>query len=232
MSGPLQRSVSLIPANLGRAARELARRHGATLFSTLLTAFRIALSRWTGATDIVVGTPVANRSKQAMRETMGYCSGIVPLRGQIEHDRPFSDGLRAVHQASVDCFANAIPFAELVRALGDPPSPGHTPIFDVRFALQNHPLPDAAVPGLSVQLKMRSTGTARFHLGCEITENGEALEVVVAISTEIVSQRRNSKTWAACSRLCWHAFFARQIAAPPPSRSDPDERYSNHRNHD
>jgi Condensation domain len=178
MSGPLQRSVSLIPANLGRAARELARRNGATLFSTLLTAFRVALSRWTGATDIVVGTPVANRSKQAVRGTMGYCSGIVPLRGYVEHDRPFSDGLRAVHRASVDCFANAIPFAELVRALGDPPSPGHTSIFDVRFALQNHPLPYAAVPGLSVQLKMRSTGTSRFHLGCEITENGEALEVV------------------------------------------------------
>ena len=110
---PLQRSVSLVPANLGRAARELARRNGATLFSTLLTAFRVALSRWTGATDIVVGTPVANRSQQAVRETMGYCSGIVPLRGHVEHDRPFSDGLRAVHQASVDCFANAIPFVEL-----------------------------------------------------------------------------------------------------------------------
>jgi len=178
MAGPLQRSVSFVPANLGRAARELARRNGATLFSTLLTAFRVALSRWTGATDIVVGTPVANRSKQAVRETMGYCSGIIPLRGYVEHDRPFSDGLRAVHRASVDCFANAIPFVELVRALGDPPSPGHTPIFDVRFALQNHPLPYAAVPGLSVELKMRSTGTARFHLGCEITENGEALEVV------------------------------------------------------
>ena len=109
---------------------------------------------------------------------MGYCAGIVPLRGHVEHDRPFSDGLRAVHQASIDCFANAIPFVELGRALGDPPSPGHTPIFDVRFALQNHPLPYAAVPGLSVRLKMRSTGTSRFHLGCEITENGEALEVV------------------------------------------------------
>ena len=177
-SSPLKRWVSLIPADLGRAVRELARRKGVTLFSTLLAAFQIALSRWTGVTDIVVGTPVANRSKQAVRETMGYCSGIVPLRGRVERDRTFSDALRTVHQASVDCFANAIPFVELVQALGDLPSPGKNPIFDVRFALQNHPLPYAAVPGLSVQLKMRSTGTSRFHLGCEITENGEALEVV------------------------------------------------------
>lgn len=176
--GPLQRTVSHLPPNLGRAARELARRNGVTLFSTLLTVFRIALSRWTGAEDVVIGTPVANRKRQAVRETMGYCSGVVPLRADIEHDRPFPEALRAVHHAAVDCFGNAIPFVELVRALGDPPLPGHTPIFDVRFALQNHPVPDAVVQGMSFKLKMRSTGTARFHLGCEITENGEALEVV------------------------------------------------------
>jgi hypothetical protein len=178
MATPLQRLVSHLPVKLGRAARDLARRHGVTLFSTLLTVFRIALSRWMDAHDVVVGTPVANRSKQSIRETMGYCSGVVPLRDQIEHDRPFSDSLRAIHQTSVDGFAHAIPFVELMRALGDRPTPGHTPLFDVRFALQNHPVPDVAVSGMAFKLRMRSTGTARFHLGCEITENGEALEVV------------------------------------------------------
>jgi hypothetical protein len=171
------RWVSLIPADLGRAVRELARRNGATLFSALLAAFQIALSKWTGVDDILVGTPVANRSKQAVRETMGYFSGIVPLRGQIDRERTFSDALRAVQQATVDFFANAMPFAELVRALGDPAALGHNPIFEVRFALQNHPAPDAAVPGLSLQLRIRSTGTARFDLACEINEEGEGLEV-------------------------------------------------------
>jgi hypothetical protein len=178
MATPLQRLVSHLPVNLGRAARDLARRHGVTLFSTLLTVFRITLSRWMDAPDIVVGIPVANRNKQSIRETMGYCSGVVPLRGQIEDDRRFSESLRAIHQTSVDCFAHAIPFVELMRALGDRPAPGHTPLFDVRFALQNHPIPDVAVSGMAFKLRMRSTGTARFHLGCEITENGEALEVV------------------------------------------------------
>ena len=176
-TGVLHRSMSLVPAELGRAVRERARRDGATLFSTLLAAFQITLSKWTGADDIVVGTPVANRGKQAVRETMGYCSGVVPLRGQIDRTRSFSDSLRAVHQATVDSFANAMPFAELVRALGETPSPGRNPIYEVRFALQNHPIPDVSVPGLSLKLRMRSTGTSRFDLACEITEEGDALEV-------------------------------------------------------
>jgi hypothetical protein len=177
-AGAHQRMISHFPAELANAARALARRSGATLFSTLLAAFQVALSRWTGAQDILVGTPVANRPKQTMNETMGYFAGIVPLRGPVEPERSFSAGLRALHQTTVDCFANAMPFAELARALGDAGAPGHNPIFEVRFALQNHPVPDVALPGMSAKLRMRSTGTARFHLACEITEEAEQLEVV------------------------------------------------------
>jgi hypothetical protein len=177
-SGPLKRIVSHFPPELADGARELARKSGATLYSTLLSVFQIALSKWTGAQDIVVGSPVANRTKQAVRETMGYFSGVVPLRGQVDPSRTFSSGLQAVHQHTVDCFANAMPFTELAQAVGDLATPGHAPVFEVRFALQNHPIPDVALPGLSAKLTMRSTGTARFHLACEVTEEGEKLEVV------------------------------------------------------
>jgi non-ribosomal peptide synthetase component F len=184
----LARDVSFLPASLTQAVRNLARRADATLFSTLLTAFQMALSQWTGATDIVVGTPVANRTKQSVRETMGYCSGNVPIRSEVRGDRPLEESVRETHLNAMDAFANAIPFAELVRAVGDPPSADHNPVFDVRFALQNHPIPDITVPGLSVQMHMRSTGTARFDLGCEITESGDELEVVWIYRPKIFSR--------------------------------------------
>ncbi len=71
-----------------------------------------------------------------------------------------------------------MPFAELVSALGDRPARGYNPVFEVRFALQNYPVPDVALHGLSAQLRMCSTGTARFHLGCEITVVPDGLEIV------------------------------------------------------
>jgi Condensation domain len=177
-SGRPYRLVSHLPGELADATRELARLNGATLFSTLLTAFQVAFARWTGQADVLVGTPVANRTKQTTRETMGYFAGIVPLRGQVDGDRPFSDSLNAVHLSTVESFANAMPFAELVPAIGDLPAPGHNPVYEVRFALQNHPVPDVALHGLSARLRMRSTGTARFHLGCEITVVEDGLEIV------------------------------------------------------
>ena len=81
-----------------------------------------------------------------------------------------------------------MPFAELVRAIGERPSPKHNPIFEVRFALQNHPVPDVEIRGLSLKLRMRSTGTPRFDLGCEITEQGDALEVVWLFRENLFSQ--------------------------------------------
>jgi non-ribosomal peptide synthetase component F len=119
---------------------------------------------------------------------MGYFSGIVPLRGQVERDRPFSEHLRVVQQTTVDSFANAMPFAELARALQDRPTAKRNPIFEVRFALQNHPVPDVEIRGLSLKLRMRSTGTPRFDLGCEITEQGDNLEVVWLFRESLFSQ--------------------------------------------
>lgn len=187
-SGAHQRVITHFPAELATAARELARRSSATLFSTLLAAFQVAFGRWTGADDILVGTPVANRNKQATNETMGYFAGIVPIRGRLVPERTFAASLRALHEVTVDCFANAMPFAELARALGDPGTPGHNPIFEVRFALQNHPIPDVSLPGLSAKLRMRSTGTARYHLACEITEEGDQLEVVWLFRPQLFPQ--------------------------------------------
>ena len=187
-SGAHQRVVTYFSAEILEGARELARRGGATLFSTLLGAFQIALAEWTGAKDIVVGTPVANRTKQASKETMGYFAGIVAIRWEIDPEAKFGDSLRALHQNTLECFAQAMPFVELAHALGDLGSPGHNPIFEVRFALQNHPIPDVVLPGISAKLRMRSTGTARYLLGCEITEEGDLLEVVWLFRAKLFSQ--------------------------------------------
>ncbi len=183
-----RRFVTELAADATASVKDVARRNGATLFSTLLSAFQVTLSRWTGADDIVVGTPFANRTRKDVHETMGYFSGIVPLRGQVERDRPFEEHLRLVHESTVDSFANAMPFAELVKALGETPSPKHNPVFQVRFALQNHPVPDVELRDFSIKLRMRSTGTPRFDLGCEITEQGDTLEVVWLFRENLFSQ--------------------------------------------
>jgi hypothetical protein len=186
--GAPKRWVSQIPAAVANETQEMARRSGITLFSAWLGAFRIAFAEWNGHDDLVVGTPVANRIRQGARETMGYFSNIVPLRDRVDRTQTVADHLRAGHQVTMDSFANAMPFAELAPALGERPAAGHNPLFDVRFALQNHPIPDVSLPNLSARLSMRSTGTARFQLACEITEDREGPEVAWLFRKNLFSQ--------------------------------------------
>jgi non-ribosomal peptide synthetase component F len=189
-SGGPQRLVAHFPAELVAATRELVRKSGATLFSTLLSVFQVAFGQWAGVDDVLVGSPVANRSKQAVNETMGSFAGIVPIRGKVDPELTVTEMLRAVHEITIDCFGYAMPFVELARGLGDLGKPGHNPIFEVRFALQNHPVPDVKFPGLSAKLRMRSTGTARFHLACEITEDGEQFEVAWLFRPKLFPQAK------------------------------------------
>ena len=100
------------------------------------------------------------------------------LRGKVDPAQSFSEHLRQVAESTLDSFANAIPFAELAAAVGEKHGVGEHTLFDIRFALQNHPVPDITLPRISTKVRMRSTGTARFDLGCELTEIGDELDVV------------------------------------------------------
>jgi hypothetical protein len=177
-AGKRRRWSAEIPGELVGSVRKLANRLGATLFSTVLTAFQLVLTRNTGKEDILVGSPVAQRSKRAVWGTMGSFAGIVPLRGRVNPEWTFAEQLDRTLQMSVDSFAQALPFGELVKCLGEEVQPGKNPIFDVRFALQNHPMPEIATPELQVDYRTHSTGTSRFDLACELTEIGPIIEAV------------------------------------------------------
>ena len=175
---PLARWVVHLPASVAEAVRQLARRLGATSFTTLSAAFRIALQRWKGPSDVVLGTPVAGRSRAAVGETIGSFSEIVPLRSRIDPARSWGETVQQVHEEALEDFAEAMPFAELVRAVENGGSRGRHALYDVRFAVQNHPFPDIVVPGVASTFRNLSSGTSRFDLACEITGHSGQMEVV------------------------------------------------------
>jgi len=174
----LAKWATFLSAEVTDPVRALAKRSGTTLFSTLATAFRFALLRWKGADDVVLGTPVAGRAKAASKETMGYFSGIVPLRARLDASCSFEQNLQEVHRQAVDDFAHVMPFAELAAAVEGGGPRGRHAIYDVRFAMQNHPWPSIEIPGISTKLRTLASGTSRFDIACELTEDGRSLELI------------------------------------------------------
>ena len=69
-------------------------------------------------------------------------------------------------------------FAELAAAVNAGAARPRHLLYDVRFAVQNHPFPDIVIPGIATRLQTLSSGTSRFDLACELTEDGKRFEII------------------------------------------------------
>ena len=157
-------SVAL-PLELSQALAELSKRTGVTLFMTLYAAFVTLLYRYTGESDIVVGTPVANRTRQEIEGLIGFFVNTLALRTDLSSNPSFEQLLHRVREVALGAYAHQdLPFEQLVETLQPERSLSHTPLFQVMFALQNAPMPSIKLPDLTVSSFSVEMRTVKFDL--------------------------------------------------------------------
>ncbi|HXC25701.1 MAG TPA: amino acid adenylation domain-containing protein [Gemmatimonadaceae bacterium] len=129
-----------ISPELAEQLRALSRRSGVTLFTTLLAVFKTLLYRYSGQTDILVGTPVANRKHVELESLIGLFVSTLVLRTDLSHDPPFRELLRRVHGGMLDAHEHQdYPFEKLVDLARADRSLSHSPLFQASFNFQNTP---------------------------------------------------------------------------------------------
>ncbi|WP_198299658.1 MupA/Atu3671 family FMN-dependent luciferase-like monooxygenase [Tumebacillus avium] len=141
-----------LPETLSVGVKQLAQEQGVTLYTLLLTAYQVLLHRYSGQEDIVVGSPMAGRSKGQFAKTVGYFVNPVALRAQVSGDMPFADLLAKGKTTVLQALDHqAYPFALLVENLQPQRDPSYSPLFQVIFSLQkSHVLGDNGVAALSI----------------------------------------------------------------------------------
>jgi amino acid adenylation domain-containing protein len=165
--------------------KQLSQQVGATLFMTLLAAFKILLHRYTGQTDLIVGSPIANRQHAELEGLIGFFVNTLALRTDLSGNPSVRDVLRRVRQVALDAYTHQdLPFEVLVEALRPERSLSHHPIFQVLFALQNAPVSDLKLPQLTLESLKPETKTAQFDLSFELTEVEETLNLTVEYRTD------------------------------------------------
>jgi amino acid adenylation domain-containing protein len=161
--------VFLVPARLADDLRAVARDAGVTLFATMLAAFLVLLHRHTAEHDLVVGTVTAGRHRPALEGLLGYFLNPVALRVDLSGDPPVRTALRAVHGAVLEALDHdAVPFAEVVRALQPSRDPGRHPFFSHQFTMEP-PLP-ALPEGWDVTQVDVDPGVAKFDLALALDD--------------------------------------------------------------
>jgi amino acid adenylation domain-containing protein len=179
------RQYAELPAELADRLRAFSRREGVTLFMTLLAAFDVLLSRYSGQDDVVVGIPQAGRSKSELEGVIGLFANTLPVRASLAGSPTFREFLQRVREVALGAYAHQeIPFDRLVEEIQPERSLSHSPLFQVIFALENTPQA-AAQEGLDLQWLEVERGTARNELSLFLSDKGGALNAIWEYSTDI-----------------------------------------------
>ncbi|MEP7054477.1 MAG: amino acid adenylation domain-containing protein [Actinomycetota bacterium] len=128
----------LLPVSSLQGLHEVARAEGATLFMAVLAAFGALLGRYSGQDDVVIGTPIAGRSRVELEKLVGYFMNTLALRVDLSGDPTFRQLVRRARECTLGAFANQeVPFEEVVTAVNPPRDLSRTPLFQVMLVLQN-----------------------------------------------------------------------------------------------
>ncbi|MBZ4419378.1 non-ribosomal peptide synthetase [Myxococcus sp. RHSTA-1-4] len=181
-----ERQVRMLSPALTEALKALGQREGKTLFVVLLAAFKALLYRYTGQTDLTVGSLIAGRNRADLEGLIGLFINALALRTQMSGDTSFRALLEAVHETTLQAYARQdVPFEKLVEALKVERSSSHLPLFQVMLVLQNSPLPPLRARGLVMDALPVDTKTTKHDLTLYAIELPQGLRLSAEYSTDL-----------------------------------------------
>jgi amino acid adenylation domain-containing protein len=195
----------------------LSRRRGVTSFMTVTAVFYALLHRWGAGEDLVVGTPVAGRSRAEIEGLIGFFVNTLVLRASLAGDPQLGELLARVRAAALAAYAHQdLPFEQLVAELAPQRDLSRAPLFQVLVSLQEAPPSELALgSGLAAPVSEVWTDTAKFDLSLHFSRAGERLTASAEYAVDLFDA-------ATVDRLLGHlrVLLAGIVAAPESRISD------------
>ena len=190
--------------------RDLAREEETTLFTVLLAAFQVWLHRYTGQTDLLVGTPIAHRERPEVQSMLGLFLNTLPIRVKLEENLDFLAAVKKVKESLLGAFSHAdLPFERMVEIAVKQRVQGHQPLHQVMFVLLEEGLPALRFDQVETQPMPVATQTSKNDLTLSIEAVGEACRFQFEYATDLF-------TAETAARMGGHLVeLLRSIAAEP-----------------
>ncbi|TCP59055.1 amino acid adenylation domain-containing protein [Tumebacillus sp. BK434] len=203
-----------LSANLTGKLNRLSQQEGATLFMTLLAAFNTLLYRYTGQADILIGSPIAGRGRKEIEGLIGFFVNTLVLRTDLSGEPSFAELVGRVRETTLQAYEHQdVPFETLVKVLQPERDMSRSPLFQVCLVLQNEPLPDLELAGITLSSVELDLQTAKFDLTMTLSENGDGgMTARLEYNTELFEA-------STTSRLAEHFVILLQAAVDTPTQS-------------
>ncbi|MFN0056081.1 MAG: amino acid adenylation domain-containing protein [Planctomycetales bacterium] len=171
---------------LTQALYLLSRNEAVTPFMTLLAAFQVLLSRYSGQDDVLVGAPIAGRNRTEVEGLIGFFVNTLVLRTDLSGNPTFREVLKRVREVTLGAYAHQdLPFEKLVEELQPERNLSHSPLFQVMFVLQNAPSAPLELQGLTVSGLAIDNPTAKFDLTLSLGEQDGHFRGTLEYNTDL-----------------------------------------------
>ena len=165
-----------LPKALSDQVKQLSLEEEVTLFMTLLASFNVMLMRYSGQSDIVVGSPIANRTRLELEPLIGLFVNILVLRSDLSGNPSFRTLLKRVQQMALAAYQHQdVPFEKLVEHFRPERNLSYSPLFQVMFIMQDTPLTSIELPDLTLEPLPSENYTAKYDLTLAMWETAEGL---------------------------------------------------------
>ncbi len=183
-----------LPEELSGSFQAMLSDQGSTLFMGLVALVKTLLYRYTGQSDLIIGTPVAGRDHPDLEDQIGYYLNTLGLRTRFSGSEDYLSLLSQVKQVSLDGFAHQVyPFDYLIEELGLGGDPSRAPLFDVAVILQNvqKENPDEmTMAGVEVEQIREELKISKGDLRFQFVDRGTHLEGTIEYNTDIYNTER------------------------------------------
>jgi amino acid adenylation domain-containing protein len=181
----------VLSETLTAALKELSRKEGCTMFMTLLAAFGVLLYRQTGQSDLLIGSPIAGRSRSELENLIGFFLNTLVMRIDLDSGPSFQELLRRVREIALQAYANQdVPFEKLLEELHPERHISRTPIFQVFFNMLNFNDGSVHFGDLKGEYIYQSETEARFDLTLYAKEQNKQLYLSLVYNSDLFSQER------------------------------------------
>ncbi|HEX8273217.1 MAG TPA: amino acid adenylation domain-containing protein, partial [Longimicrobiaceae bacterium] len=198
------------------ALRRVARQESATPFMALLAAWQTLLGRYAGQEDVVVGTPIAGRTRSEVEGLIGFFTNNLVHRADLSGAPGFRGLLGRVREGVLGAFAHQeLPFERLVEELAPERSLGYTPLFQVLFSLQPSDTAGSRLGAAATEPLERGSEVAKFDLALYLEEAGERYAGALVYRTELFEA-------ATIERMTGHFVALVDALAADPDRPLPE----------
>ncbi|MBV8695972.1 MAG: amino acid adenylation domain-containing protein, partial [Ktedonobacteraceae bacterium] len=175
-----------LAASLHQHLLALSQQEGVTLFMTLLAGWLLVLQRYSGQTDLAVGTPIANRSQVELEGLIGLFVNTLVLRCTVDGQARVRELLAHVREVTLGAYSHQeAPFEQIVEALQPSRDLSHSPLFQVMFAEQQDILPQQHWQGITLLLEEPLLEATTFDLSLFVQENSQGIDAWMEYSTDL-----------------------------------------------